>query len=160
MRQPEGAPAKKAEPTPVVAPPRRIPAPSPITAAKVAGTGAATNSGTAASGTGVGTAGAGIGAGGGTEGYTPARKLTKIPNREYRRFADSGMAGGSVVIAIRVNPDGTVSNCRVIRSSGSSYADSLMCRLTLEYIRFSPARDREGRAIAEDVTFAPNWWRP
>jgi len=161
MEKPQGVAAKKAEPSPVVEPQPKLPTPSPVPAAKVAGTGSATNAGAAASGVGTGAGGAGIGAGGGgTTGFTPARKLTKIPNREYRRLADSGMAAGSVAITIRVNPDGTVSNCRVVRSSGNAYADSLMCQLTLEYIRFSPARDREGRAIAQDVTFAPNWWRP
>ena len=161
MEKPQGVAPKKAEPSPVVEPQPKLPTPSPVPAAKVAGTGSATNAGAAASGVGTGAGGAGIGAGGGgTTGFTPARKLTKIPNREYRRLAYSGMAAGSVAITIRVNPDGTVSNCRVIRSSGNSTADSLMCQLTLEYIRFSPARDREGRPIAQDVTFAPNWWRP
>jgi protein TonB len=162
MKKPEGPAAKKAEPTPVVAPQPKLPAPSPVPAAKVAGAGSAARSGAAASGTGTGAGGLGSGAGGGgdTTGFTPARKITKIPNREYRRLADSGMAAGSVAITIRVNPDGTVSNCRVVRSSGNATADSLMCQLTIEYVRFSPARDASGRAIAQDVTFAPNWWRP
>ena len=162
MKKPEGAAAKKAEPTPVVAPQPKLPAPSPVPAAKVAGAGSATRSGGAVSGTGTGAGGLGSGAGGGgdTAGFTPARKITKIPNREYRRLADSGMAAGSVAITIRVNPDGTVSNCRIVRSSGNATADSLMCQLTIEYVRFSPARDASGRAIAQDVTFAPNWWRP
>jgi protein TonB len=158
MKQPEGAPAKKAEPTPVVAPPPRIPAPSPIPAARVAGTGSASTSGAAASGNGTGAGGNGYGTGGGGTGsFTPARKLTKIPNREYRRFASTGIPTGSVAISIRVNPDGSVSNCRIVRTSGSPYADSLMCQLTQEYVRFSPARDPSGRAIAEDVTWVPNW---
>jgi protein TonB len=158
MKQPEGAPAKKAEPTPVVAPPPRIPAPSPIPAARVAGTGSASTSGAAASGNGTGAGGNGYGTGGGGTGsFTPARKLTKIPNREYRRFASTGIPTGSVAISIRVNPDGSVSNCRIVRTSGSPYADSLMCELTQEYVRFSPARDPSGRAIAEDVTWVPNW---
>lgn len=158
MKKPEGAPAKKAEPTPVVAPPPRIPLPSPIVAARVAGTGSASTSGAAASGNGTGAGGSGFGAGGGGTGaYTPARKLTKIPNREYRRFASSGIATGSVAISIRVNPDGSVSNCRIVRSSGSPYADSLMCQLTQQYVRFSPARDPAGRAISQDVTWVPNW---
>ena len=162
MKKPEGPAAKKAEPTPVVAPQPKLPAPSPVPAAKVAGAGSAARSGAAASGTGTGAGGLGSGAGGGgdTTGFTPARKITKIPNREYRRLADSGMAAGSVAITIRVNPDGTVSNCRIVRSSGNATADSLMCQLTIEYVRFSPARDASGRAIAQDVTFAPNWWRP
>ena len=158
MKQPEGAPAKKAEPAPVVAPPPRIPAPSPIPAARVAGTGSASTAGAAASGNGTGAGGNGYGTGGGGTGsFTPARKLTKIPNREYRRFASTGIPTGSVAISIRVNPDGSVSNCRIVRTSGSPYADSLMCQLTQEYVRFSPARDPSGRAIAEDVTWVPNW---
>jgi len=158
MKQPEGAPAKKAEPTPVVAPPPRIPAPSPIPAARVAGTGSASTSGAAASGNGTGAGGNGYGTGGGGTGsFTPARKLSKIPNREYRRFASTGIPTGSVALSIRVNPDGSVSNCRIVRTSGSPYADSLMCELTQEYVRFSPARDPSGRAIAEDMTWVPNW---
>ena len=158
MKQPEGAPAKKAEPTPVVAPPPRIPATSPIPAARVAGTGSASTAGAAASGNGTGAGGNGYGTGGGGTGsFTPARKLSKIPNREYRRFASTGIPTGSVAISIRVNPDGSVSNCRIVRTSGSPYADSLMCQLTQEYVRFSPARDPSGRAIAEDMTWVPNW---
>ena len=158
MEKEAGAPAKRAEPTPVVAPPPKIPAPSPIPASKIAGTGSASTSGAAASGGGTGAGGYGNGpGGGGTAGFTPARKLTKIPDREYRRFASSGISSGSVAINIRVNPDGSVSNCRVVRSSGSPYADSLMCQLTQQFVRFSPARDAAGRAIAQDVTWVPNW---
>ena len=158
MQKEAGAPAKKAEPTPVVAPQPKIPAPSPIPAAKVAGTGSASTSGAAASGTGTGAGGSGSGAGaGGGGGFTPARKLTKIPDREYRRFAASGMPRGSVAISIRVDPDGNATNCRVVRTSGSSSADSLMCQLTQQYVRFSPARDPSGRAISQDVTWVPNW---
>jgi protein TonB len=157
--KPQGAPAKKAEPSPIVAPPPRIPAPSPLPAAKVAGTGSATTSGAGTSGTGTGAGGNGYGPGGGGTGgtYTPARKLTKIPDHEYRRFAAAGTAYGSVAISIRVNPDGSVSNCRIARSSGNPYADALMCQLTIQYVRFSPARDPSGRPIAQDVTWVPNW---
>jgi protein TonB len=156
--QDAGAPAKKAEAAPVVAPQPKIPEPSPIAAAKVAGTGSASTSGAAAAGSGTGAGGSGSGAGaGGSGGFTPARKITKIPDREYRRFAATGIASGSVAISIRVNPDGSVSNCRVARSSGSAYADSLMCQLTEQFVRFSPARDPSGRAIAQDVTLVPNW---
>ena len=157
-KKPQGAPAKRAEPTPVVAPPAKIPVPSPIPAAKVAGSGSASTSGAAGAGTGTGAGGYGSGlGGGGTGAYTPARKLTKIPDREYRRFADTGMSYGTVAISIRVNPDGSVSNCRVARSSGNPSADALMCQLTEQYVRFSPARDPYGRPIAQDVTWVPNW---
>jgi protein TonB len=162
MKKPEGAPARKAEPSPVVAPQPKLPVPSPVPAAKVAGTGSATTSGAAAAGSGTGAGGAGNGPGGGGNfaGYTPARRITRIPNREYRTLASTGLPAGTVGVTIRVNPDGSVSNCRVARSSGNPSADALMCRLTLEYIRFDPARDNYGRPVAQDVTFFPNWWRP
>jgi periplasmic protein TonB len=158
MRKAAGAPAKRAEPSPIVAPPPKIPAPSPLPAAPVAGTGSASASGAGTSGSGTGAGGSGNGpGGGGTGAYTPARKLTKIPDREYRRFAATGSPYGNVAISLRVNPDGSVSNCRVARSSGNPYADSLMCQLTVEYVRFSPARDPYGRPVAQDVTWVPNW---
>jgi protein TonB len=162
MKKPEGAAAKKAEPTPVVAPQPKLPAPTPLPAAKVAGTGSATISGAASAGTGTGAGGAGNGAGGAGDftGFTPARRITRIPDREYRALAATGLRSGTVGVTIRVNPDGSVSNCRVARSSGNGYADGLMCQLTLRYVRFDPARDPAGRPVAQDVTFFPNWWRP
>jgi protein TonB len=157
----EGAAGKKAEPSPIVAPRPRIPRPSPLPAAPVAGAGSATSSGAATYGTGTGAGGSGTGrGGGGTGGFTPAQKITKIPDGEYRRLvAISGMPRGSVGVAVRVNPDGSASNCRVVRSSGSPAADSLMCRLTEDYVRFRPARDPNGRAVAQDITWYPNWYR-
>lgn len=158
MKKPEGAAAKKAEPTPVVAPEPKLPLPTPIPAAKIAGTGGAPTSGAAAAGSGTGAGGSGNGPGGGDfSRFTPARKITKIPDSEYRRIAASGIARGAVAITIRVNPDGRVSNCRIARSSGSNYADALMCQLTIQYIRFEPARDPYGRPVAQDVTWAPDW---
>lgn len=156
----EGAAGKKAEPSPVVAPAPRIPAQSPLPAAPVAGTGSGSTAGAATSGTGTGAGGAGTGPGGGGGEFTPARRITKIPDREYRRLASTGLPNGSVGVTIKVDVDGSVSNCRISRSSGNASADSLMCELTLRYIRFNPARDPGGRAVAQDVTFNPNWYRP
>jgi protein TonB len=162
MKKPEGAAAKKAEPSPVVAPEPKIPTPSPLVAAKVAGTGSSPTSGNALAGSGTGAGGAGTGPGGGGDfsRFTPARRIAKIPDREYRALAATGLQSGSVGVTIRVNPDGTVSNCRIARSSGDRAADALMCQLTVRYIRFEPARDPSGRPVAQDVTFFPNWWRP
>jgi protein TonB len=158
----EGAAGKKAEPSPVVAPKPKIPVQSPIPAAQVAGTGNAPNAGAAASGTGTGAGGSGSGrGGGGSGGFTPAQKITKIPDREYRRLvAASGLERGTVGVAIRVTPEGVASNCHVVRSSGNPTADALMCQLTEQYVRFRPARDPNGRPVAQDLNWYPNWWRP
>jgi protein TonB len=162
MKKPQGAPARKAEAAPVVAPQPRLPVPSPVPAAKVAGSGAASSSGAAAAGSGTGAGGSGSGPGGGGDfsRFTPARRVTRIPNREYRSLAATGIASGSVGVTVKVNTDGSVSNCRVARSSGDGRIDALMCQLTLRYIRFEPARDPAGRPVAQDITFYPNWWRP
>lgn len=162
MKKPEGAEAKKAEPTPVVAPAPKIPVPSPLPAAKVAGAGSSPNAGAglAGSGTGAGAGGNGPGGGGNSAGFTPAHRISKIPDGEYRALAATGLRSGSVGVTVRVNPDGTVSNCRTARSSGDGAIDALMCQLTLRYIRFEPAHDPSGRPVAQDVTFFPNWWRP
>jgi protein TonB len=162
VKKPEGAAAKKAEPTPVVAPQPKLPVPTPIPAAKVAGTGTSSSSGAAVAGNGTGAGGSGNGPGGGgdTTGFTPARRISKIPDREYRMLASTGLPSGSVGVTVRVNPDGSPSDCRIARSSGDKSIDALMCQLTLRYIRFDPARDPYGRPVAQDVTFYPNWWRP
>ena len=162
MKKPEGAASKRAEPSPIVAPPPKLPVPSPIPAAKIAGTGSSSASGAASAGSGTGAGGAGNGPGGGGDhsGFTPARRISKIPDREYRQLATTGLQSGSVGVTIKVNTDGSVSNCRIARSSGNGPADALMCELALRYIRFEPARDPYGRPVAQDITFFPNWWRP
>lgn len=161
-KNPEGAAAKKAEPSPIVAPQSRLPVQSPIPAAKVAGAGSASSSGSALAGNGTGAGGSGSGSGGGGTGsFTPAQKITKIPNSEYRRLVfASGMDRGSVGVSITVTADGRATRCRVVRSSGNRVADGLMCQLTEEYVRFRPALDPQGRPVAQEVTWYPNWWRP
>jgi protein TonB len=157
-----GAPAKKAEASPIVAPEPKLRLPSPIPAAKIAGTGGASTSGAAQSGNGTGAGGSGNGSGGGGDyaGFTPARQITSIPNREYRRLAASGMISGTVGITLRVNPDGSTANCRLARSSGNAFADATMCQLATYYVRFRPALDSSGRPVAQDITWFPRWWRP
>ena len=160
--QPAAAPAPKAEASPVVAPHPKVPAPSPIPAARVAGTGSASNAGAATSGRGSGAGGSGSGTGGGGTDYsrfTPARLVSNIPSSEYRRLAATGIPSGLVGVTIRVGADGSVGNCRVARSSGDPSIDSLVCQLTVRYVRFSPARDPQGRAVAQDITYFPNWRR-
>ena len=163
MKKAEGAPAKKAQATPVVAPPPKLPVPSPVAAAKVAGTGAASSSGAALAGNGTGASGLGTGTGGGGNAdysrFTPARLVSNIPNFEYGRLAATGIPSGLVGVIVQVNPKGTISSCRIARSSGDPSIDALVCRLTQQYVRFDPARDPTGRPVAQDITYFPNWRR-
>lgn len=160
-----GEAGKKAEPTPIVVPKPEIalPAKPPVAAAPVAGSGAAPSAGAAVAGLGTGAGGAGSGLGGGGSGgngagFTPAQRISKIPDREYRRFVSaSGMRRGSVAIMVKVNTDGRPSDCRVKKSSGNPVADGLMCQLTLQFVRFRPARDPQGRPVAQDISWMPDW---
>ena len=83
----------------------------------------------------------------------------RSPTREYRRLSSTGIPSGVVGVTILVNRDGSVSNCRIARSSGNSSIDGLMCQLTLRYVRFRPALDATGSPVAQDITFFPNWRR-
>jgi protein TonB len=160
-RQAAGAPARKAEATPVVAPQPKLPVPSPIPAAKIAGTDSASSSGAGTAGTGTGAGGYGNGPGGGGYGdfsrFTPARIVRKIPNSEYRRISAGRIPYGSATITFRVNPNGQMANCRVIRSSGDAYVDSMVCDAASRNMRFSPALDPSGRPVAQDMTYTPTW---
>ena len=158
-----GAPEKAPSPSPVVVPKPKIviPTPNPVVAADVAGTGNARTAGAGGRGTGTGSGGTGTGTGSGDgRGFSPAQRVSKIPDREYRRLADaSGMRQGSVGLTVKVNTDGSTSNCRIIRSSGRPHVDALMCQLTTQYVRFRPARDPQGRPVASDISWFPNWFK-
>lgn len=162
-KKPQGAPERKAQPSPVVAPQPKLSVPSPIPAAKVAGSGSQSISGAAASGTGTGAGGTGIGPGGGGYAdfsrFTPARLVSNIPSSEYARLASTGLRSGQVGVLILVGPNGEVSSCRIARSSGDPSIDALVCQLTVRYVRFDPARDPSGRPVAQDITYFPNWRR-
>ena len=67
------------------------------------------------------------------------------------------MRQGRVGLTVKVNVDGRPSNCRIIRSSGNPAADSLMCELTLQFVRFRPALDADGRPVAQDISWFPDW---
>ena len=110
MKRPEGAAAKKAEPSPVVAPPPRIPVPSPLPAAKIAGTGSAPSSGAANAGNGTGAGGSGNGPGGGGSGdtsrFTPAQLVRNLSRGDYRSIAQGRLPAGRAMVSLRVEPDG------------------------------------------------------
>lgn len=156
----QGAPAApKASPVVAPEPEIRLPVQNPIAAAPEPGTGASSSTGQGGVGSGTGAGGTGTGSGRGSgAGFTPAQRISKVPDSEYQRFVStSGIRRGSVGLTVKVNTDGRPSNCRIVRSSGSSAADSLMCQLTLRYVRFRPARDPQGRPVAQDISWFPDW---
>jgi protein TonB len=157
-KKPEGAAAKKAEPTPVVAPPS--PLPSPIPAAKIAGTGNASASGAAAAGTGTGAGGSGTGAGGGGPDYsrfTPAQLVRNLTRDDYRSIGAGRLPSGRAMVSLRVEPSGLPSGCRIVRSSGDPVVDRGLCPLIEARLRFRPALDDHGRPIPYQLQYVATW---
>ena len=152
--------------TPVAAPKPRIELPdvSPVVAAVTPSTGSDATTGasdvvgpgTGAGGTGTGTGsgGSGSGTGGGGGGGTPTRPTvidsTKLTSRDYPREAIRAWPrGGRVFVAVRVQLDGRATDCKVNRSSGVAGIDADTCRLVMAKVRFTPARDANGRPYVD-----------
>jgi len=154
-----GAPARKAEATPVVAPAPRIPLPSPIPAAPVAGAGSAASQGAGVSGSGTGASGAGNGRGSGGDfsKFTPARLVRNLTRGDYRQLAGGRLPAGRAMVALRVEPSGVPSNCRVVRSSGDGVVDGGLCQVIVDRLRFRPALDDQGRPIPYQLQYVATW---
>ena len=164
-KEKEGAAAKKALPTPVVAPPPKIviPAKSPVVASRVPSTGSAATAGAAASGTGTGAGGSGTGLGGGGRGtadysrFTPARLIRNLSRRDYRSLAGGRLPRGRAMMSLRIETNGVPSTCRVVRSSGDASVDAGLCPLVTERLRFRPAMDDRGHAIQYQLQYVATW---
>lgn len=157
------APAgKKAVPSPIVAPPSKIPVQEPVAAAPVAGTGAASSAGASTSGSGSDAGGSGVGSGGGGNGAgrVGARLLSGgLGSRDYRQIAAIGLPRGEAELLLLINPAGRIERCRALRSSGNPAVDNILCQTLLDRARFSPAREADGSPLYQDVRYFPSWSR-
>ena len=165
----EGAAAKAAKPTPVVAAPAKIPNKA-MTAAPAASTGDAAKSG--ASGAGAGTGGGSVGSGTGSSGSgdgagsgSGASRAVKIADditatRDYPARTRNLRLGSSVVVVLTVGTDGRVRACRVHKPSPDSEADAITCRLATQRFRFRPAIDRAGNPIESDYGWQQSFFVP
>lgn len=158
-------PARRAVPKPVAAPTPVVRVRAPLTAPPVPAEGVAPRAGAAEAegpGAGAGGQGAGLGAGGAGSGIgggvaARARRIRGGINiRDYPRSAAGAM--GSVTVHLDVSPQGLVTGCTVARSSGNAALDATTCRLARSRFRYAPARDREGRAVADVAGWRQDWW--
>jgi protein TonB len=79
---------------------------------------------------------------------------------DYPRGAKRAGIEGSVAVRFTVRTDGSVSDCEVIRSSANEELDATTCRLIERRFRYQPARDTDGRPVAEVVTRTFDWMLP
>lgn len=168
--KPEGAASPKNlrdTPTPVVAPEPviKLKVPSPVVVAPIAADGNRASAGAAdvpgpgtgsgGLGTGRGSGAAGDGTGGGGGGgdggaAIPARRIAgDIYDSDYPESAIDARASGTVYLRFTIAPTGRVSQCSITRSSGNVALDRVTCRLIQQRFRYRPARDEQGRAVAD-----------
>lgn len=150
---------RKANPSPIVAPPAKIPVERPVNAAPAPGQGVDSSAGAASSGTGTGAGGAGNGRGGGENGgVVGARLLSGALGRgDYRRIQAMGSSRGEAELLLLVNQLGRVERCRALRSSGYPEIDGALCQMLLDSARFSPAHAVDGSTYFQDVHYFPRW---
>ena len=156
-----GSPANvRSQATPIVAPKPQVEPqrPNPIAVTETPNQGAAPTQGaanvpgpgTGAGGTGTGT-GSGSGSGGGDGGVADPPHLISpvLTGRDIPRELLQQWPGGTpVFLRLRVNPQGYVSECNVLRGTGVAAIDNTMCNIAHDRLRFRPAVNRSGQAVA------------
>ncbi len=70
-----------------------------------------------------------------------------------------GQFEGAVGVRISVSRSGRPSDCSVAQSSGNATLDSTTCRLLVERLEFTPARDAAGNPIPTEVNSTHVWTR-
>jgi periplasmic protein TonB len=154
----------RSEATPVVAPKPRIETPpiQPIAASETPRQGAAPTQGAAdvrgpgtgagGVGTGTGSGAGGNGPGGGGDGgvANPPRLATPVlRGRDFPpALLDEWPMRATVFMRLRVDARGYVSECLVDRGTGVPMIDSQVCNIAHERLRFRPAINRSGQAVA------------
>ena len=153
----------KSQATPVAAPRPKLKTPpvQQIAAAETPRQGAAPTQGAASvrgpgtgaggtgSGTGSGAGGTGTGGGGEGAAYPPHLVTPVLSGRDFPGdLLEQWPPGATVFLRLRVDPRGTVAECLVDRGTGVPAIDSTICNLAHERLRFQPALNRSGQAVA------------
>ena len=160
--EPEGAqgdPGREAVARPVTAPTPKRPLREDRPAPRAASTGTADTSGATSDGNGTGAAGSGLGTGSGTGGtgrgggaVTKPEIVSGVLN-SARDFpippgGREARIGTSVIVKVTVLPSGRATDCSVYRPSPFPETDAAVCRLVVERLRFRPATNAAGEAVA------------
>ena len=112
--------------------------------------GPGTGAGGTGNGTGSGSGGNGPGAGGDGGVADPPHLVTPVlTGRDFSRdMLDQWPRGATVFMRLRVDARGYVSECTVDRGTGVSSIDAVICNLAHDRLRFRPAVNRSGQAVA------------
>ena len=165
QKEKEGASAPKnirSQATPVVAPKPRVVTPpvQPIVASETPRQGASPTQGASevrgpgtgagGQGNGTGSGNGGNGSGGGGDVAEPPRLVTPVLyGRDFPRdIVEQWPGRATVFMRLRVDARGYVSECTVDRGTGLPAIDARLCNVAHDRLRFRPALNRSGQAVA------------
>lgn len=100
-----------------------------------------------------------------TDGAKPAERAranlgSYFSTDDYPPSAAARGAEGTVRFELEVGPEGLVSKCNVIASSGDAALDAATCSILLGRARYAPARDAEGRPVVGHDFGSVTWRLP
>jgi periplasmic protein TonB len=164
-KEKEGGSAPKnirSQATPVLAPKPKIATPpvQPIVASETPRQGASPTQGASdvrgpgtgagGQGNGTGNGSGGNGSGGGGDVAEPPRLVSPVLyGRDFPADMLQEWPGrATVFMRLRVDPRGYVSECTVDRGTGVATIDARLCNLAHDRLRFRPALNRNGQAVA------------
>jgi len=80
-----------------------------------------------------------------------------VSSDDYPASALAKRDQGEVKFRLTVGPDGRVTNCTIVQSSGSVALDSATCNVMRRRARFTPARDGAGNPIPDTYDSFIRW---
>jgi periplasmic protein TonB len=78
---------------------------------------------------------------------------------DYPASAQSSGAEGTTRASLTIGPDGRVTGCNIIQSSGNGSLDSTTCNILRRRAKFTPARDSNGNPTSDTITTPSIVWR-
>lgn len=95
---------------------------------------------------------------------TPAAPLrpfaSYITSDDYPARALRAGEQGRSTVRLTISAHGILSDCAIVESSGSAVLDDTSCRLIQRRVRFTPARDAQGRLTQGTLVTALVWRIP
>lgn len=88
---------------------------------------------------------------------SPANLASYLNSNDYPAAALRNDESGTVEFRLFIGPDGRPGDCAILHSSGSAALDEATCRIMLERVRFSPARDSHGNPVPDTHDARITW---
>jgi protein TonB len=86
----------------------------------------------------------------------PAKPL--LSYEDYPAEALRNHWEGKVIADLTISPEGKVSACKIVKSSGHQILDDATCNIMIKRARFAPARDSNGNPVEDHFRTPPvNW---